>query len=340
MKSIIVNETPVRTSKNFLINNIKLDNVEIPKEIGKFNNIEIRNETLKTTVEERKSEINLSYGLGDVLTNSVINRSNKELVITIDSKKNKELELDFNFDKRNKNLIDNINIIANEDSRGTVIIKYKSNDKTINFHNGIIKLNAKKNSKVNIVVVNLLNSNSLNFISIQNEFEENAKLNYTIIDIGGNKSISNYYSNLCGILSQDSINTIYLGNKNQVFDLNYIAELRGEKTDVNIEVQGALQVKEKVPDGVFIFLTPPDLDELRDRLSGRGTDSLEVINERMAKAREEIKLMSEYDYAVVNDEVPLAVERVKKIVEAEHFRVDRVIGRYQAMLDDATQKIK
>lgn len=240
MKSIIVNETPVRTSKNFLINNIKLDNVEIPKEIGKFNNIEIRNETLKTTVEERKSEINLSYGLGDVLTNSVINRSNKELVITIDSKKNKELELDFNFDKRNKNLIDNINIIANEDSRGTVIIKYKSNDKTINFHNGIIKLNAKKNSKVNIVVVNLLNSNSLNFISIQNEFEENAKLNYTIIDIGGNKSISNYYSNLCGILSQDSINTIYLGNKNQVFDLNYIAELRGEKTDVNIEVQGAL----------------------------------------------------------------------------------------------------
>ena len=114
----------------------------------------------------------------------------------------------------------------------------------------------------------------------------------------------------------------------------------GKDVFLEIEVQGALQVKEKVPDGVFIFLTPPDLDELRDRLSGRGTDSLEVINERMAKAREEIKLMSEYDYAVVNDEVPLAVERVKKIVEAEHFRVDRVIGRYQAMLDAATQKIK
>lgn len=124
--------------------------------------------------------------------------------------------------------------------------------------------------------------------------------------------------------------------------LEYVNQTLDEGKDVflEIEVQGALQVKEKVPDGVFIFLTPPDLDELRERLSGRGTDSLEVINERMAKAREEIKLMSEYDYAVVNDEVHMAVERVKKIVEAEHFRVDRVIGRYHAMLEAATQTVR
>lgn len=123
--------------------------------------------------------------------------------------------------------------------------------------------------------------------------------------------------------------------------LEYVNKTLDQGKDVflEIEVQGALQVKEKVPDGVFIFLTPPDLDELRGRLSGRGTDSLAVINERMEKAREEIKLMSEYDYAVVNDEVHLAVARVKKIVEAEHFRVDRVIGRYQNMVDVATHNI-
>ena len=123
--------------------------------------------------------------------------------------------------------------------------------------------------------------------------------------------------------------------------LEYVNQTLDQGKDVflEIEVQGALQVKEKVPDGVFIFLTPPDLDELRGRLSGRGTDSLAVINERIEKAREEIKLMSEYDYAVVNDEVHLAVERVKKIVEAEHFRVDRVIGRYQDMVDVATHNI-
>ena len=109
--------------------------------------------------------------------------------------------------------------------------------------------------------------------------------------------------------------------------LTYVNETLDKGIDVflEIEVQGALQVKKKVPDGVFIFLTPPDLDELKDRLVGRGTDSEEVIRQRIERAKEEIALMREYDYAVVNDEVPLAAERVKRIIEAEHFRVDRVI---------------
>lgn len=118
--------------------------------------------------------------------------------------------------------------------------------------------------------------------------------------------------------------------------LTYVNETLDKGIDVflEIEVQGALQVKQKVPDGVFIFLTPPDLDELKDRLVGRGTDSEEVIRQRIERAKEEIALMREYDYAVVNDEVPLAAERVKRIIEAEHFRVDRVIGRYNDMIKD------
>mgnify|MGYP003086425830 CR=1 FL=1 len=105
--------------------------------------------------------------------------------------------------------------------------------------------------------------------------------------------------------------------------LTYVNETLDKGIDVflEIEVQGALQVKKKVPDAVFIFLTPPDLEELQDRLVGRGTDSAEVI-----------ALMREYDYAIVNDHVPLAAERVKRVIEAEHFRVDRVIGHYQDML--------
>lgn len=116
--------------------------------------------------------------------------------------------------------------------------------------------------------------------------------------------------------------------------LTYVNETLDKGIDVflEIEVQGALQVKKKVPDGVFVFLTPPDLDELKDRLVGRGTDSEEVIRQRIERAKEEIALMREYDYAVVNDEVLLAAERVKRIIEAEHFRVDRVIGRYNDMI--------
>ena len=124
--------------------------------------------------------------------------------------------------------------------------------------------------------------------------------------------------------------------------LTYVNETLDKGIDVflEIEVQGALQVKKKVPDAVFIFLTPPDLDELQDRLVGRGTDSAEVIAQRIEKAKEEIAMMREYDYAIVNDEVPLAAERVKRVIEAEHFRVDRVIGHYLDMLPKTQTIVK
>ena len=118
--------------------------------------------------------------------------------------------------------------------------------------------------------------------------------------------------------------------------LTYVNQTLDEGKDVflEIEVQGAKQVKDKVHDGVFIFLTPPDLAELKSRIIGRGTDEMSVIEERMAVAREEIEMMALYDYAVVNDEVPLAVQRIKDIIASEHFRVDRVIGKYIKMLEE------
>lgn len=118
--------------------------------------------------------------------------------------------------------------------------------------------------------------------------------------------------------------------------LSYVNETldKGKDVFLEIEVQGAEQVKEKVPDGVFIFLTPPDLSELKSRIVGRGTDDHDVIEERMRVAREEIEMMALYDYAVVNDEVPFAVKRIKEIIASEHFRVDRVIGKYIKMLKE------
>ena len=118
--------------------------------------------------------------------------------------------------------------------------------------------------------------------------------------------------------------------------LSYVQKTLDQGKDVflEIEVQGAQQVKEKVPDGVFIFLTPPDLAELRSGITGRGTDAPDVIDERMRIAREEIEMMALYDYAVFNDEVPLAVKRIKEIIASEHFRVERVIGKYRKMLEE------
>lgn len=98
----------------------------------------------------------------------------------------------------------------------------------------------------------------------------------------------------------------------------------GRDVFLEIDVQGALQVKSKMPEGIYIFLTPPDLTNLRSRLVGRGTDSSEVIEKRVAAARDELKMMINYDYAVENDVVSRAVDRIKAIITAERLRVTRV----------------
>lgn len=241
MKKIEINETPVRTSRNFNINNIKIENIEIPEKIKQFKNVHITGETSKINIDNDTSNIKLVYGLSEFLTNQVINYANQKLRLIIDSKTNKETQIEFKFDKENTELVDDIEIVANEGTKATIIIKYALNEDIQVFHNGIIRVNAKQNSNVKIILVNLINTKSENFISIENNFEANAKVNYTIVDFGGKHSITNYYSNLTGENSDNSLNTIYLGKENQLFDLNYIAELRGVKTNIDIDVQGALK---------------------------------------------------------------------------------------------------
>lgn len=107
----------------------------------------------------------------------------------------------------------------------------------------------------------------------------------------------------------------------------------GKDVFLEIEVQGARQVREKFPDGLFIFLAPPSLSELENRIVTRGTETDELIRNRMNTAREEIEMMNLYDYVVENDEVEHACERIKAIVVAEHCRRERVEQRYKKMLE-------
>ena len=97
----------------------------------------------------------------------------------------------------------------------------------------------------------------------------------------------------------------------------------GKDVFLEIDVQGAIQVRELMPEGVFIFLTPPDLNELESRIVNRGTDSDEVIAKRMKTAREELELMKYYDYSVVNDTVDNAVQKIEAIIQTEHLRIIR-----------------
>ena len=111
----------------------------------------------------------------------------------------------------------------------------------------------------------------------------------------------------------------------------------GKDVFLEIDVQGAIQVRELMPDGVFIFLTPPDLNELESRIVNRGTDSDEVIAKRMKTAREELELMKYYDYSVVNDTVDNAVQKIEAIIQTEHLRIIRnldTIEELEEILDE------
>ena len=107
----------------------------------------------------------------------------------------------------------------------------------------------------------------------------------------------------------------------------------GNEVVLEIEVQGALQVREQMHDAVFIFIAPPSIDALYKRLKKRGTDSEEVIKERIEKAQKEIKLAYKYDYIVVNDTVENAADRIMAIIRAEHAKTERTIHKYRRILE-------
>nr|WP_259545831.1 guanylate kinase [Heyndrickxia oleronia] len=117
--------------------------------------------------------------------------------------------------------------------------------------------------------------------------------------------------------------------------IDYVKETLNSGKDVflEIEVQGAKQVREKFPEGLFIFLAPPSLMELQSRIVTRGTESDELINNRMKEARKEIEMMNLYDYVVENDQVEAACDRIKAIVLAEHCKTSRIAPRYKKRLE-------
>jgi len=109
---------------------------------------------------------------------------------------------------------------------------------------------------------------------------------------------------------------------------------KGNDVFLEIEVQGAMQVKQNFPEGVFIFLFPPSLEELKNRIVNRGTETNDVILQRLEEARKEIEMMREYDYVVVNDDVDKAVAKVKSIVVSEHCKRERIENEYNKILED------
>lgn len=106
---------------------------------------------------------------------------------------------------------------------------------------------------------------------------------------------------------------------------NVLEKLKnGKDVILEIDIQGALKVKENYPKGIFIFILPPSMEELKNRIIKRGSETEESLMTRFKSAYKEINYVSKYNYAVINDKVEKAVEKIKSIIIAEKCSVDRI----------------
>ena len=113
----------------------------------------------------------------------------------------------------------------------------------------------------------------------------------------------------------------------------------GKDVILEIEIQGALKVKELVPDAIFIFILPPSMKELKRRLITRGSESKDKIIDRFKTAYKEINEVTKYNYVVINDEIDKAVEKVKAILLSERCRVDRIEEVYLNNMEEEVHEL-
>ena len=116
----------------------------------------------------------------------------------------------------------------------------------------------------------------------------------------------------------------------------YVEQKLNEGKDVilEIELQGAMIIKEKMPDVTLVFITPPSAGELKNRLVGRGTEDMDTINARLKQAVHESTFMDKYDYLLINDDLDTCVSDLRKIIEVEHDSVKRNIKKINNIRED------
>jgi len=247
-----LNKTPVRTKNWLNINDVSLGELNIG-EIKEFNNIgftanikgvsiqKIENKSLSPLYKE------FVYGVSEDLIKQCQKDFNAGYLITIEKNSNidEPIIIDFGFNNDYSTLVDNIIVVGEENSKASIIIKYRSLDDSKGYHNGMSTIYSKKNSNIKLIKLNLLNDNSIHIDSNTADIEESGKAHFINIDLGGQYRVYNYHSDLKSENSSSNIDSIYLGSKNSLIDINYVATLRGIASKANINVKGALQDKAK-----------------------------------------------------------------------------------------------
>lgn len=249
-----LNTLPVITWRWLKVNDLSLS-YALPK-IGTYHRevIKYEGEKILVTQDSSKPEFKnsimdngLSYGVSDELIEVAKNGYNSSLFIQSEKRVKEEeiIKIDYTMDDENLNLVDNNIIIANENSKMTIIMEYKTDGDVEAFHNGITRIYAKDGSEVTVIKVQMMNSKSHHFDSNVAFIGYGAKVNFISVELGGKFSISNYVSNLDNTSASSDLKSIYFGDKDRIIDLSYKMNHNAMRTESNIETKGALKDKSR-----------------------------------------------------------------------------------------------
>ena len=229
---LVLNATPLRTSQSYQINDLKIK-LDIP-EIKEFANAQFKNIEKITLKKSENTRLSNKIGL-ELQTNYSLN-----IIVPKYTKIEQNIEL--NFKLTEEALISKINIKYEQNSEANIIIKFEGSG----FNYSEIELQSEEYSKGKITIANLLESTAnTNIFAISNNIADNSEISHIIVDFGGENKISNYYSELNGYRAKNSLKTVYLGQDNNRLDLNYHIKHIAEKTNSEIEVQGAIDGNSK-----------------------------------------------------------------------------------------------
>lgn len=233
-----LNKLPIKTTNHFNINDIDLD-LTIPEFKG-YNDYSIIGDIDKLIIKTEKKNQSLTTRIG------IDYKEYLELSITVpkDIIIEEPILIDYTF-KDDDSLVDKIIINYEDNSSCNFIITYISKDDNNHFHSLFEKTKSNKSSKGNITYINLMNDKSTNMIAIENDVYSNANITHNIIDIGANIRLYNVYSNLLEEHATNSLNNIYIGNKDNIIDMNYYLQNTEKNTINNMRVEGSLNDNSK-----------------------------------------------------------------------------------------------
>lgn len=250
-----INKSPVRTWRWLGVNDISIEG-EIP-EIKEYNK-EVIIGAKDNAVDIFSSKNLPAYPL-ILEDHDVLYGVSKDIVALVKKKYNtgvfirgkageiseEPIIIEYKSDNDNNIIMDNNMVIAEENSKLTILVNYKSTGEEEVFHNGLTRIYASKGSEVTVIKVQLFSEGSRHLDSNLAIVEEGAKVNLVDVELGSRNSVVNYVTELKGSSSEGRLSSIYLGDKDRIIDLNYVMNHYGKKTLSNIEVKGALLDKAK-----------------------------------------------------------------------------------------------